>query len=148
MAAFGYMLGMALFAVLYLVGMRITEFINPHPTPCPSDRDYKRTEKCKVEIRGKILNCIKEVYVSESYYYNRDYDTIKRKTEHRKYIFENPLSINDFTDKINFDCMVAENGTYIKCYAGSGFKALIAYETETLDSVYAYRKPFRKKLST
>lgn len=143
--AFGYLIGVALFGILYFFGMKICYFFDPEPGICPPEEDYDLPKtSCVLIINGNSFDCVKQQHIYKDYYYSADCDIIEYSIKHTKYILGKPLGAND-VDKKFLSCEVLENGKTIKCYATINRNTLISYEPEKERSVYSYRKPFKRK---
>lgn len=143
--AFAYLIGVALFGILYFFGMKICYFFDPEPDIFPPEEEYNLPETpCVLKINGRNFNCTKKQHIRKDYYYSADCDIIEHVVKHTKYILEKPIESND-VDKTFLSCDVLENGKIIKCYAAVDRKTIISCKPETEERVYSYRKPFGRK---
>lgn len=143
--AFGYLIGVVLFGVLYFLGMKIFNFFDPEPDICPLEEDYDLPKiSCVLTINGNSFDCVKQQHIHKDYYYSADCDIMEYSIKHTKYILGKPLKAND-VDKTFLSCEVLENGKTIKCYAATNRNTLISYEPEKEERVYSYRRPFKRK---
>lgn len=144
--AFAYLIGIALYGILYLIGMKILKFFDPEPEIPPCEQEFDTLPiMCVLTINGKFFNAIKEEHTRKDYYYSEDCDILEYTAIHKKYTLDNAICKNDMIDKDYMICEVIENNNLIKCYATVDGKNLISYEPETEERVYSYRKPFKRK---
>lgn len=141
---FGYMIGMVLFAVLYLLGMKIMEFIDPYPPRIPRDSEREETGVCEISINGKIYKCLKTTQISYSYGYSVDCDVLEFETRHIRYELEQPIETVRLDEKIIVN--EAEKPD-TECYISNDGRNLISYNPICFEKVYKYRKPWKNKLS-
>ncbi len=141
---FGYMIGMVLFAILYLIGMRIMEFIDPYPPRLPRDREQEETDFCEININGKTYKCLKTTNILYSYGYSADCDVLEYEMKHIRYELENPIKTVRLDEKI----IVKEIGkSETECYISNDGRNLVSYNPICYEKVLAYRKPWKNKLS-
>lgn len=144
--AFGYLIGVALFGILYCFGMKIFYFFNPEPEIPPCEKEFDTLpEVCVLTINGKVFKAIKKEHIRKDYYYSGDCDILQHSAKHRIYDLENPICYDDMIDKNCLTCEVKDGDMLIKCYDAVDRKTLISCEPETEERVYSYRKPFRRK---
>lgn len=144
--AFGYLIGVALFGILYYFGMKIFYFFDPEPEILPFEKEFDAfPEVCVLTINGKVFKAIKKEHTRKDYYYSEDCDILQHSAKHRIYDLENPICYDDMIDKNCLTCGVKDGDMLIKCYAAVDRKTLISCEAETEESIYSYRKPFKRK---
>lgn len=144
--AFGYLIGVALYGILYLIGMKIFNFLDPEPEIPPHEREFDMPSvMCVLTINGKVFNAIKKKHIRKDYYYSVDCDILEYTAIHKKYTLDKMICNNDMIDKMCMICEVKEDENIIKCYATNDRKTLISCEPKTEEKVYSYRKPFKKK---
>lgn len=144
--AFAYLIGVALYGILYLIGMKILNFLDPEPEIPPREQEFDTPlVMCVLTMNGRDFNAIKKEHIRKDYYYNGDCDIIEHMAIYNKYTLDKMICNNDMVDKNRMTCNVIENNNLIKCYATNDRKTLIAYEPEVKERVYSYRKPFRRK---
>lgn len=144
--SFGYLIGVAVFGILYCLGRKIFNFLDPKPGECPKEKCLDLPPvPCNLIINGNSFASIKTEHIREDYYYNMDYDILKHTAIHKKYALDRMICDNDMIDKSCMFCEVNEGEKTIKCYATTDRKMLISCEPEMEERVYSYRKPFRRK---
>lgn len=143
--AFAYLIGVALYGILYLIGMKILKFFDPEPEIPPCEQEFDMPSvMCVLTINGKVFNAIKKEHIRKDYYYNADCDILEYTEVHKKYTLDKMICENDMIDKVCMICEVIDGEESIKCYATVDRKSLISYESETEEKVYSYRKPFKR----
>lgn len=144
--AFAYLIGVALYGILYLIGMKILKFFDPEPEIPPREQEFDTSPIiCVLTINGENFNAIKKEHVRKAYYYNEDCDILEYTEKHKIYDLDKMLCNNDVIDKVCMICEVKEDEKIIKCYATDDRKRLISCESETEERGYSYRKPFKRK---
>ena len=144
--SFTYLIGVALYGILYLIGMKILNFLDPEPEIPPCEQEFDTLPvMCILTINGKAFNAIRKEHIRKNYYYNGDCDIIEYTAIHKKYTLDKMLCNNDMIDKTRMICEAIEDNKATKCYATVDRKTIISYEPETEEIVYSYRKPFKRK---
>lgn len=143
--AFAYLIGVALYGVLYLIGMKIFNFFDPESEIPPCEQEFDTLPiMCVLNINGETFNAIKKEHIRKDYYYSGDCDILEYTAKHKIYDLDKMLCNNDIIDKVCRICEVKEDEKIIKCYATDDRKRLISYEPETEEKVYSYRRPFKR----
>lgn len=141
---FAYLMGVVFIYALFNLGMEIYCHVKKEDFPSP--KDYENPPiPCKLIINGKIFNSTKIEAITKDYYYSADCDIMEYIAKHRKYRLDNPICYDDMIDKNCLTCKVKDGDMLIKCYAAVDRKTLISCEAETEESIYSYRKPFKRK---
>lgn len=137
----GYIIGIALYGLLYALGMKIARFIDPEPPYVPNDIECDEQEKCKVSVCGKTYDCIKTFHVLKTYGYDEDCNLLETVCTHTKYDFQKPLFI-PYSERITIH---EENGKEIECYVTNDWKSLISYNPIVSERIVKYRKSWKNK---
>lgn len=140
----GYIIGVALYGLLYIVGMKIMKFIDPYPPDVPDDIEYDESEKRKICVRGKTYDCIKTLHIWKTYGYDEDCNLLEMVCTHIKYDFQNPLFI-PYSEKIT---VFEESGEEVECYLTNNWKSLISLNPIKSERIAEYRKAWKNKKLT
>lgn len=140
--AFAYMIGVFLFGILCLFGMKLCRFFAPYPPFVPHDKECDKFDVCNIRIDGKSYQCLKTVHVLKTYGYNSDCDVIEWECRYLKYDLQNPIT--EMPNFIDVDCrtfVLTDKGNETECYMADNFKAFIAVDPIKNERIYEYRKP-------
>ncbi|MCI8378561.1 MAG: hypothetical protein HFH72_08585 [Lachnospiraceae bacterium] len=142
--AFGYLIGVFLFFVLYEIGMRICLHFDPYPPYVPQDKEKDIYCDCDICVNGKTLNCKRTKHITRTYGYDADQNVLEFENTYILYELKQPLygiSIDGIFSVRDFE------HSKIECYISNDGKSLVSYNPIRKESVYKYRKkPRRNKI--
>ena len=142
MMIFGYMIGMVLFAFLYVGGMKIMQYINPEPPHIPDDIEEEFSNISTIHAFGKSYRCIKTVKTNKTYYYDADCNVLEHEWRYTIFHFVTIYTSMTGNGKVT---VYEESGEPIECYLSADMKSLISYNPIVSERIFEYRKPWKNK---
>lgn len=143
--AFGYIIGIALYGVLFMFGMKIMNYIDPKPPHVPNDSDDVTRSVCSIIVSGKTYKCVKTVITHKTYSYDEDLNLVETEWKHIQFEL-NELYLDGIR---NYKVIVCEIGREpIECYITKDLKSFISYNAITSERIREYRKSWKNKRLT
>lgn len=142
MMIFGHLIGMFLFGVLYVAGMKIMSYIDPEPPEVPDDEETEYSNISMIHAFGKSYRCIKTITLRKTYGYDADQNVLEFECKHIKFQLDTEYSSITDNGKVNVYGVEKEP---IECYLTGDCKCLVSYNPITSERIYKYRKSWKNK---
>lgn len=139
---FGYMIGMVLFGIFYVVGMKIISYLDPEPPRVPVETETEDLYISTIHTFEKSYRCVKTVTIHKTYYYDKYLNVLESEWKYVKFDLETEYSSITDNGKI---IVYEKEKEPIECYLANGMKRLISYNPVVSERVYEYRKPWKNK---
>lgn len=142
MMIFGYMIGIVLFGVLYVAGMKIMSYIDPEPPKVPDDKETEYSNISTIHAFEKSYRCIKTITIRKTYGYDADQNVLEFECKYIKFQLDTEYSSITDNGKVTVYGVDKEP---IECYLTRDCKCLVSYNPITSERIYKYRKSWKNK---